>query len=178
MARPDKVEAVQEIRRRFQDAQAVLLTEYRGLSVVDMAAVREALRAADADLKVLKNTLTRIAAREVGLEDLEGLLQGPTAIAFCRGDAVEAARALDEATRRFPLLQLKGGVLRGAVIGDAQAKELARLESREVQLARVAMLVNSPVQRTANVLAALLWDLGSMLAQVVEAKQAAAGAAS
>ncbi|MFN2490645.1 MAG: 50S ribosomal protein L10 [Actinomycetota bacterium] len=172
MARPEKVQAVEDIGERFAGAQAALLAEYRGLSVVDMAEVRRALRAAEADLKVLKNTLARIAVREAGLEDLVEFLEGPTAIAFCRGDAIEAAKALDEATRRFPVLQVKGGVLRGKVISGDQARALARLGSREVQLAKIALLVNSPAQQTANVFAALLRNLGSMLAQVVTQKEA------
>ena len=177
MARPEKVQAVRDIAARFSTAEAALLAEYRGLSVVDMAEVRRALRDADAELKVLKNTLARIAVREVGLEELTGFLQGPIAIAFCRGDAVGAAKALDDAARRFPVLQIRGGVLRGKVIGEAEARELARLESREVELTKVATLMNSPAQQTANALSALLRNLGSMLTQVVTHKEAAAGAA-
>ena len=175
MARPEKAEAVKAIAARFSDAEAALLTEYRGLSVGEMVELRSSLREADAELKVLKNTLARIAAREVGLDDLTGLLEGPIAIAFCKGDAVQAARALDEAARRFPVLQIKGGVLRGKVLEEAQARALATVEPREVQLAKVARLMNSPAQQTVNVLSALLRNFGSMLAQVVEQK-AASGA--
>ena len=178
MPRPDKVEAVRDISERFSSAQAALLTEYRGLSVGQMAEVRNALRAAQADYKVLKNTLTRIAARSVGLDELVALLEGPTAIAFCRGDAVQAAKALDEVARRFPVVQIKGGVLRGKVLNEDQAKALATVEPREVQLAKVAMLMNSPAQQTVNVLAALLRNLGSMLAQVIERKNASGAEAS
>ena len=170
MARPDKVQAVEDIQNRFAAADAALLTEYRGLSVTEMAEVRGALREAEADYRVLKNTLARIAVRKVGLEELAALLEGPTAIAFCRGDAVAAAKALDDASRRFPVLALKGGVLRGKVIGAEQARDLATLEPREVQLAKVAMLMNSPAQQVASVFGALLRDLGSMLTQVVSSK--------
>lgn len=173
MPRPEKVDAVRDIAGRFRDADAALLTEYRGLRVNDIAEVRNALREADADYKVLKNTLARIAVREVGLDELAGMLEGPTAIAFCRGDASAAAKALDDAARRFPVLQLKGGVLHGKVIGADQAKALATLEPRDVQLAKIAMLMNSPAQQLANVLSALLRDLGSMLTQVVQQKEEA-----
>jgi large subunit ribosomal protein L10 len=176
MARPDKVEAVRSISERFTSAQAALLTEYRGLSVGEMAEVRNALRKADADYKVLKNTLTRIAVRDAGLEGLGALLEGPTAIAFCRGDAVDAARALDDAAKRFPVLTVKGGVLHGQVIDGERARALAGLQPREVQLATIAMLMNSPVQQAANVLSALLRNLGSMLAQVVGQKEGAGAA--
>ena len=178
MARESKSEAVKDIAARFSAAEAALLTEYRGLSVGDMGELRTSLREADAELKVLKNTLARIAAREVGLDELAGLLQGPLAIAFCRGDAVQAAKALDEVARRFPVVQIKGGVLRGKVLNEDQAKALATVEPREVQLAKVAMLMNSPAQQTVNVLAALLRNLGSMLAQVIERKNASGAEAS
>jgi large subunit ribosomal protein L10 len=176
MARPEKIEAVKDISERFSSAQAALLTQYRGLSVGEMAEVRNALRAAQADYKVLKNTLTRIAVREAGLDELVALLEGPVAIAFCRGDAVEAAKALDEAARRFPVLSLKGGVLHGKVIDADRARALAALEPRDVQLARIALLLNSPAQQAANVLSALLRNLGSMLAQVVSQKEGAGAA--
>ena len=137
MPRPEKVQSVQEIAGRFRDAEAALLTEYRGLHVNDIAEVRAALREADADYKVLKNTLARIAVRDVGLDELVGMLEGPTAIAFCKGDAVAAAKALDDAARKFPVLLIKGGVLQGKVIGSDQAQRLAKLESREIQLGKI-----------------------------------------
>jgi len=170
MAKPEKVEAVSDIASRFSDSDAALLTEYRGLSVTDMAELRIALREVEADYKVLKNTLARIAVREVGLQDLVGMLEGATAIAFIKGDAAAAAKALDEASKKFPVLQIKGGVLSGRIIDAEQARELASLEPREVQLTKIAMMMNSPLQQTANVISALLRDLGSMLAQVVEQK--------
>lgn len=169
--RPEKVDAVRDIAGRFTESDAALLTEYRGLRVQEIAEVRNALREAGADYKVLKNTLARIAVREVGLEDLAGLLEGPTAIAFVSGDAAAAAKALDEAAKKYPVLEIKGGVLLGKIIDAAQAQRLARLESREVLLSKVAMLANSPAQQTANVLSALLRNFGSMLAQVVAKKE-------
>jgi large subunit ribosomal protein L10 len=171
MARPEKVEAAKDIAGRFKAAEAALLTDYRGLRVGDIAEVRNALRSANCEYKVLKNTLTRIAVREVGLDELVDMLEGPTAVAFCAGDAAAAAKALDEASKKFPVLVIKGGVLGGKVIGADEAKRLAQLEPREVQLTKIAMLMNSPIQRTANVLSALLRDLGSMLAQVVSQKE-------
>lgn len=176
MAKSDKPGQVQEIVSRFSEADAALLTEYRGLTVGQIAELRGALRAADAEYKVLKNTLARIAVREVGLEELAAQLTGPTAIAFIKGDAAAAAKALDEATRKFPVLVVKGGVLNGTIIGEVQAKELAGLEPRPVQLAKIAMMMNSPVQQSANVFSALLRDLGSMLAQVVATKETEAPA--
>ncbi|MEA2498399.1 MAG: large subunit ribosomal protein [Actinomycetota bacterium] len=177
-ARPDKVAAVADITERFQGAEATLLTEYRGLRVADIAEVRNALREANAEYKVLKNTLARIAVREVGLDELVGMLEGPTAIVFCRGDVAAAAKALDDAAKKFPVISVKGGTLKGGrIFGAAEAKALASIEPREVLLAKVAMLANSPMQQTANVLSALLRNFGSMLAQVVDQKQSEAPAA-
>ena len=171
MARPDKEASVSDITERFNDSDAALLTEYRGLRVSEIAEVRNSLRDSDTDYKVLKNTLARIAVREVGLEELVEMLTGPTAIAFIKGDAAAAAKALDEASKKFPVLTIKGGVLNGKVIDADQAKQLAKLEPREVLLAKIAMLMNTPAQQTVNVFAALLRDLGSMLAQVVAKKE-------
>lgn len=177
MPRAEKVEAVEEISSRLSEARAALLTEYRGLSVTELAEIRRALREADADYKVCKNTLARIAARQVGFDDLAALLQGPTAIAFVKGDAVEAAKALDDATRRFPVLALKGGVLDGRVIDAEETRQLARLEPRDVQLAKLALLLQSPVQQTAGLLSAPLRSLGSMLVQLLDERRASEGAA-
>ena len=171
MARPEKAAAVAEITERFRDAEAAILTEYRGLRVTDLAEVRNALRAADADYKVLKNTLARIAAKEVGIENLDELLTGPTAVVFVKSDVAAAAKALDEVAKNHPVLVIKGGVMQGRLFDADQAKALAKLEPREVQLAKIAGLFNQPAQMAVNVLAALLRDFGSMLAQVVQKKE-------
>jgi large subunit ribosomal protein L10 len=173
MARPEKVAAVKEISERFNNSDAALLTEYRGLSVGQIAEVRQALREADADTeyKVSKNTLARIAVKDLGLDDLIDLLVGPTAIAYVKGDAAAAAKAIDDVAKRYPVLQVKGGILAGKFISAEQARDLAKLEPRETQLAKIAMMMNQPAQLTVNALAALLRDLGSMLAQVVTQKE-------
>lgn len=176
MARPGKEASVADITERFNDSDAALLTEYRGLKVSEIAEVRTALRGSETDYKVLKNTLTRIAVREVGLDELVEMLTGPTAIAFIKGDAAAAAKALDEASKKFPVLTIKGGVLNGKIITADQARELAKLEPREVLLAKIAMMMNSAAQQTVNVFSALLRDLGSMLAQVVAQKESEAAA--
>ena len=173
MPRPEKVAAVKEISDRLSNSEAALLTEFRGLTVSDIAEVRTALRNADpeTEYKVSKNTLARIAAKEAGLDDLVDLLVGPTAIAYVKGDAAAAAKALDEAAKRFPVLTIKGGILSGKPISAEQAQALAKLEPRATQLAKIAMMMNQPATLTANVLAALLRDLGSMLAQVSARKE-------
>jgi large subunit ribosomal protein L10 len=177
MARPDKAASVADITERFNDSDAALLTEYRGLKVSEIAEVRTALRDSETEYKVLKNTLARIAVREVGLEELVEMLTGPTAIAFIKGDAAAAAKALDDASKKFPVLTIKGGVLDGKVITAEQAQQLAKLEPRDVLLSKIAMMMNQPAQQTINVFSALLRDLGSMLAQVVAQKEENAPAA-
>jgi large subunit ribosomal protein L10 len=173
MARPEKVAAVKEISERFSNSEAALLTDYRGLSVGQMAEVRQALRDADSDTdyKVSKNSLARIAVKDLGLDDLIELLVGPTAIAYVTGDAAAAAKAIDTVAKKYPVLKVKGGILAGKFISAEQATELAKLEPRETQLAKIAMMMNQPAQLTVNVLAALLRDLGSMLVQVVTQKE-------
>ena len=178
MARPEKIAAVKEISEKFSNSEAALLTEYRGLSVGEIAEVRQALREADSgtEYKVSKNTLARIAVKDLGLDDLIDLLVGPTAIAYVKGDAAAAAKAIDDVSKKYPVLQVKGGILAGQIISAEQARALAKLEPRETQLAKIAMMMNQPAQLTANVLAALLRDLGSMLAQVVTSKESEAPA--
>jgi large subunit ribosomal protein L10 len=171
MAKPEKVAQLEEITERFKDADATLLTEYRGLKVADIAEVRGALRDAGAEYKVMKNTLARIAVREVGLDELVEMLEGPTAVVFVKGDVVEAAKALDDAAKKFPVLIIKGGAMDGKIIDADQAKALAKLESREILLTKIAMLFNQPAQQTVNVFSALLRNLGSMLGQVVAKKE-------
>jgi large subunit ribosomal protein L10 len=171
MARPEKTEAVRDIAGRFEAAEAALLTEYRGLRVGEIAEVRSALREAGSEYRVLKNTLARIAVREIGLEELVQMLEGPTAIAFVKGDAAAAAKALDDAAKKYPVLVVKGGVINGRIIDAAQAQTLASLEPRDVQLGKIAMMMNQPAQRAVNVLAALLRDIGSMLVQVQAKKE-------
>ncbi|MBA2274061.1 MAG: 50S ribosomal protein L10 [Actinobacteria bacterium] len=177
VAKPEKVQAVGEISERLREADAVLLTEYRGLHVSEIADVRDSLRAVDADLKVLKNTLARIAARDAGLEEFASMIGGPTAMAFVRGDVIGAAKALDEAARKYPVLAVRGGILDGKVLNEAQVAQLATIESREVLMARIAGLFNAPAQRMAGVAAGLLHNLGSMLSQVRTQKEESEAAA-
>ena len=137
MATPDKVAAVKELADNFRDANAVVVTEYRGLSVPQLAELRGKLRGA-ATYKVAKNTLTALAAKEAGVEGLDDLFVGPTAIAFVTGDPVEAAKGLKEFGKDNDALVIKGGVLEGNVISADEINKLADLESRDVLLAKAA----------------------------------------
>ncbi|HSK37658.1 MAG TPA: 50S ribosomal protein L10, partial [Actinomycetota bacterium] len=141
-----------------------LLTEYRGLKVAELGELRASLRGSSTEYRVLKNTLTSIAVREAGYEDLVALLQGPTAVAFVHGDPVQAAKDLAEFARTHPALVVKGGVMDGRVLDAAEVRQLATLESREVLLARMAGLLQASAQRTVNLLAAPLRQVATMTA--------------
>jgi len=152
--RPEKVAVVEEVRAKLEDSSAAVLTEYRGLSVAATAQLRRALTNAGGEYKVYKNTLVRIAARDLGLE-LDDLLTGPTAIAFVTGDAVSVAKALQDFAKTNPALVVKGGLLGDQIIDEAGVKALADLEPREVLLAKFAGLLAAPMQQMANLLEAL-----------------------
>ena len=137
MSKAERQATVGEITVRFRESQAALLTEYRGLTVKQLKELRRAL-GADTQYAVVKNTLTKRAADEAGIEGLGDLLAGPSAIAFIKGDAVEAAKGLRDFAKANPLLVIKGGVMDGNTLSAAEVTKLADLESREVLLAKAA----------------------------------------
>ena len=150
MARPEKVATVEEIKEKLEGAQAAVLTEYRGLTVSELAVLRASLRAAEAEYKIYKNTLARRAAEEAGLGDLVSLLQGPTAITFVKGDAVAVAKALRDYSRTNAHLVVKGGILGTRVIQPNDVAALADIEPREVLLARIAGGFQAPLVKAAG----------------------------
>lgn len=170
MPKPQKVEAVRSLKERLKNSDAALLTEFKGLKVGEMLQLRRALAANGTQFGVVKNTLGRIAATEAGMEALVPLLTGSTAIAFVKGDAVLAAKGLDEATRKFPALVVKGGILGGKVLSAEQARALAKVESPEVLLSQLAGLLNAPMQRLAGLLHAPLANVGNVLYALREAR--------
>jgi large subunit ribosomal protein L10 len=153
--RPEKVAVVDEVRERLSSSSAVLLTEYRGLKVSELAALRRTLRAAGGDYKVYKNTLVRFAARELGVEGSDELFIGPTAIAFVKGDAAAVAKSLRDFARTNPNLVVKGGFLGTKVLSPAEVTTLADLPSRETLLAQLAGAFQAPIQQFAGLLQAL-----------------------
>ncbi|HZN15617.1 MAG TPA: 50S ribosomal protein L10 [Acidimicrobiales bacterium] len=174
--RPEKVAVVDEVRERLSSASATILTEYRGLTVKDLATLRRSLREAGGEYKIYKNTLVRFAVQELGLTDLEDLLTGPTAITFVENDAAAVAKALRDFGRTNPHLVIKGGLLGGNVLTPADASALAELPSREVLLARIAGGLAAPMQKFAGLLQALprnfAYGLKALIAEA-EAKPAA-----
>jgi large subunit ribosomal protein L10 len=137
MSKAERQATVEEITDRFRGSQAALLTEYRGLTVKQLKELRRSL-GATTQYAVAKNTLTKIAAKEAGIEGLDELLVGPSAIAFVAGDPVEAAKGLRDFAKAHPLLVIKGGVMDGKPLSAAEIAKLADLESREVLLAKAA----------------------------------------
>jgi large subunit ribosomal protein L10 len=166
--RPEKVAVVAEVRTRLTEASAALLTEYRGLDVAHMADLLRSLREAGGEYKVYKNTLVRFAVRDLGLEGLEGLLTGPTAIAFVDGDAAAVAKALREFAKANPQLTVKGGVLGDNLLDAGQVEALAALPSREVLLGRVAGALAAPLQQFAGLLQALPRDFAYGLQALID----------
>ncbi|HSJ49851.1 MAG TPA: 50S ribosomal protein L10 [Actinomycetota bacterium] len=154
MPNAEKIEKVAALKERIQGAEALLLAEYRGLSVHDATELRRSL-SDTARFSVVKNTLMQRAAGEAGVEELATLLTGTTAVAFVDGDVVAAAKKVMDAAKRFPALVLKGAFLEGKVLDQAAAQALATLESREVMLSKFAGMAKSEMVRAASMFQAL-----------------------
>ena len=169
MARPDKAAAVAELTDGFRSSTAVLLTEYRGLTVAQLKELRNTL-GQHVHYAVVKNTLTKIAAREASVEGLDHLLSGPSAIAFVSGDPVDAAKGLRDFSKANPLLVIKGGVMDGKSLTPDEIRKLADLESREVLLAKLAGAMKASLSGAVSLFAAPL----AQTARLVEALRAKA----
>ena len=167
MAKPEKVSAVAEIAELFRESDAAVITEYRGLSVQQLQPLRRSL-GSETTYAVVKNTLTEIAAREVGIDVFEGQLSGPTAIAFIKGEPVEPAKALRDFAKENEQLVIKSGYFEGKLLSEADVTKLADLESREVLLAKAAGAMKASMSKAAAVFAAPL----SKAARTVDALRA------
>ena len=154
MARPDKTAAVAELTEDFRTATATVLTEYRGLTVTSMKKLRRAL-GENTKYSVVKNTLTKIAAKDAGVDLSADLLTGPSAIAFIKGDPIAAAKSMRDFAKENPLLVIKGGIYEGKSVTPAELMELANLESREVLLAKLAGAMKGSFAKAARIIDAL-----------------------
>lgn len=173
MAKPEKVEAVKKITARLKSSDAYYMVDFRGLSVGDATELRRRLRESGADLAVVKNTLAKRAAAEAGIEGLDGLFEGPTAIAYCGDDLVAPAKALLGFVKEKKKLALKGGYLQSKVLDQAQVERLATLPSREELIAKVVGGIAAPLYGLANVLTGPMRGLVVALDQVRQQKAAA-----
>jgi large subunit ribosomal protein L10 len=171
MPNTEKVGAVAEITEQFTESAAAVITEYRGLTVKQITDLRRAL-GRDTTYAVVKNTLTRRAAADAGLSIDDSLLQGPTAIAFVKGDPVDAAKGLRDFARANPLLVIKGGVLEGKALSAEEVTRIADLESREVLLAKLAGALKALPTRAAGLFQAPLSQV-ARLAKALEEKKPA-----
>ena len=170
MARPDKAAAVAELTEDFRTANATVLTEYRGLTVTAMKQLRRAL-GADTKYSVVKNTLTKIAAKDAGVDIADDLLVGPSAVAFIKGDPINAAKSLRDFQKENPFLIIKGGIYEGKSVTPAELMELANLESREVLLAKLAGAMKASMAKAAATFDALRakMESGAPVAPAAEA---------
>lgn len=173
MPRPDKIEAVKDIAADLKATDVYFFVDYRGLTFSEATELRARLTKADATLKVVKNTLAKIAATDAGVEGLTELLQGPTAIAYCHGDPVRVAKVIQDFIKEKKKAAIRGGKLQSSLLGSSEVERLATLPSREQLIAQVVGLIASPLTGLVNVLNGPIRNLVVVLGQVQE-KQAAA----
>lgn len=169
MARAEKVAEVAGVREDIASSAATLLTHYRGLTVQELAELRTALRAANAQMRIVKNTLARRAVAEEGIEGLGELLTGPTGLVFCQDDPVGPAKALKAFAKDHPELEIRGGYLDGTVLNDAETRALAELQSREELLAEFVGLMYGALANTARLLQAGTQKQAQLLAALAAA---------
>ena len=172
MPRPEKVQAVTDIQERLEAAEAVFLTEYRGLTVKEVQSLRASLRASDADYKVVKMTLAKRAAEKAGLANVDDYLMGPTAIAFAKSDPVATAKALRDFAKANDKFILKVGVLSGNLLKPEEITRLAEIEPREVLLAKIAGVMKAPLSKAAGMMGAFTRDAATMFQQLLEKREA------
>jgi len=168
MNREQKAAAVEEIAAQISESAAVIAVDYRGLTVAQAAELRARLRDADARLRVVKNSLTERAAERAGAEGLKAVLEGPTALAFVRGDVALAAKALADAGRTLGTLAFKGGLLDGALLSADNVQAIARLPAREVLNAQLVGAVAAPLTGLARALNGLIGGLAMQLKAIAD----------
>jgi large subunit ribosomal protein L10 len=172
MPRPEKVQAVADIKERIEGAQAVFLAEYAGLSVKEQQALRRSLRENGAEFKVVKMSMARLAVAELDIDALDELLLGPTGLAFADGDPAGAAKVLKDFAKSHDTFAVKGGLLGLEFLPPEKIAELAELEPRDVLLAKLAGVMQAPMANLAGLLAALPRNTASVLQQLLEIKEA------
>jgi len=178
MPNKENVAAVEALRDKLTRSQLTLVSEYRGLSVADMTNLRNALRTKDAEVIVTKNTLTKIAANDLGITALDEFLGGPITLTLAYGDPVAAAKALNDYLRTTRnSIQVRGGILGGQRVGGDDLERVANTPSREQSISRIMGGVNAPATRIATALSGVARNIAFILAQVAEGQGNTAGAA-
>lgn len=168
MNRDEKAAAIAEIAHDIEESSAIFAVDYRGISVTQAADLRSKLRESDTRFRVVKNTLTERAADQAGAEALKELLSGPTALAFVRGDAAAAAKAIADEGRATELLPFKGGLMDGATLDAGQIVQISKLPSRQVLVGQLVNIVAAPINGLARTLNALVGGLAQQLGQIAE----------
>ena len=177
MPNKQNIAAVEELKEKLGRSQLTLVGEYRGLSVSDMAALRSAVRATDAEVLVTKNTLTKIAANEIGISGLDEFLGGPVAITLAYGDPVATAKALNDYLKGAKkALQVRGGMLGTTRIAGSDLERVASTPSREQSIARIMGGVNTPASRIVGALNGVMRNIAYILAQHAAGQGTAGGA--
>ncbi len=175
MPKPEKESKVKELTERFRAASGAMFTDYKGLTVKDAMELRRELRRAEASFAVVKNTLTKIAAEQAGLDQqVISILEGPTAVTFIQGDPVAGAKALVEMTKRFPTLEIKGALVDGQFLTAEPARSLATVDTKQVSVGKVAGMLQAPVARMIYLLQAPLQRIAYALAERGQQAEAAA----
>jgi large subunit ribosomal protein L10 len=171
MPRPEKVQAVADIKDKLQNSEAVFFTEYRGLTVKAVQDLRRSLRSSGAEYKVVKMTLAKRAADDAGIEGLDEFLVGPTALAFAIADPVATAKALKDFGKTHDVFVLKAGVMAGAILTPEEISRLADIEPREVLLAKIAGAAKAPLYKAAGMFASFNRDAAQMFKQLLDKKE-------
>lgn len=168
MNRDEKAAVIEQVAGEISSAQAVFAVDYRGITVAQVKDLRVRLQDADTQLRVVKNSLTERAADQAGAPELRSLLVGPTALAFVRGDAAVAAKALSDAGRALRLLEFKGGLMDGAALSAEDVQSIARLPSREILHAQLVGTIASPLSGLVRTLNALVGGLALQLGAIAD----------
>jgi len=174
MPKPKKVQAVQEIAADLRATDIYYFVDYRGLTFAEASELRARLRAVDASFKVVKNTLAKIAAREAGVDGLDSLLEGPTAIVYCHGDPVRAAKVVQDFIREKKKAVIRGGKLQRSLLKTSDVEALATMPSREQLIAQLVGTIAAPLTGLVRVLSGPIRGLVVVLGQVEEKKASAA----
>jgi large subunit ribosomal protein L10 len=174
MPRPDKIEAVREIASDLKSCDVYYFVDYRGLTYAESSQLRERLAKVDASLKVVKNTLAKIAAAQAGVEGLESLLQGPTAIVYCKGDPVKTAKTIQDFIREKKKAAVRGGKLERTMLAAGDVERLATLPGREQLVAQLVGTLAAPLRGLVTVLGGPIRQLVMVVGQVEKKKASAA----
>jgi large subunit ribosomal protein L10 len=174
MPTAQKTKVVQNLEKQARESKGLIVTSFKSLKTVEFNEIRAKLRPHSSDYKVVKNSLTRLALKNAGMEQLADMLEGPTAIVIERGDAIAAMKAVFEFAKTHENLKIKGGVFEGKVLGAPELKAIASLPAREVLIAQLLGTLQAPMVNLVSVLQAPMRDLVGVLDQIAKKTPATA----